>query len=362
MIDYKKAGVDIEAGDAASKIAYEFAKSTFSSRKGMIGEPVVEDGSFAGLIDLGDFYLVQGDDGVGTKIEIAEKIRKFDTLGYDLLAMVADDAVCLGAETISITNTLDTNKIDASVILDLMQGLAKACKEQKVVIPGGEIAEVGKSVNGNVWNATAVGILEKYKLITGKAIKVGDKIIALKEKGFRSNGFSLVRYIIEQKLGKDGYLQQSSFGKSWGEALLEPSQIYSAALLEILGRFGKERKIDVKGIAHITGGGIPGNFNRILKSSGLGANFDNLIEPSPMVKEIQKLGEVAEEEAYKTWNMGNGMMLVVAAEDVKKTLELLSLDSQVVGEVISEKKIVLNTKGIDSKRLIFNLKKWRMGR
>jgi phosphoribosylformylglycinamidine cyclo-ligase len=355
MIDYKKAGVDIEAGDAASKIAYNFAKSTFSSRQGMIGEPLVEDGSFAGLIDMGDFYIVQGDDGVGTKIEIAEKIGKFDTLGYDLLAMVSDDAVCLGAETISITNTLDTNKVDAAVIHDLMQGLAKACIEQKVVIPGGEIAEVGKSVNGNVWNATAVGILEKDKVITGKNIQPGDQIIALEEKGFRSNGFSLVRYIVEQKLGKDGYLQESPFGNSWGEALLEPSQIYSAALLEILGRFGQKRKINVKGIAHITGGGIPGNFNRILKATGFGAKFDKLIDPSPMVKAIQKMGNVAEEEAYKTWNMGNGMMLVVAPEDTKKTLELLSVNSQVVGEIISEKKIVLNTRGIDPKRLVFQI-------
>jgi len=319
----------------------------------MIGEPLVEDGSFAGLIDMGDFYLVQGDDGVGTKIEIAEKIGKFDTLGYDLLAMVSDDAVCLGAETISITNTLDTNKVDAAIIHDLMQGLAKVCIEQKVVIPGGEIAEVGKSVNGNVWNATAVGILEKDKVITGKDIKPGDKIIAMEEKGFRSNGFSLVRYIIEQKLGSDGYLQESPFSRNWGEALLEPSVVYSAALLDILGRFGQERKINIKGIAHITGGGIPSNFNRILKATGLGANFDNLIEPSPMVKAIQKMGDVAEEEAYKTWNMGNGMMLVVAPEDTKKTLELLSLNSQVVGEIISERKIILNTRGADPKRLVF---------
>jgi phosphoribosylformylglycinamidine cyclo-ligase len=166
MVDYKKAGVDIQAGDNASRIAYDYAKSTFSSRKGMIGEPVIDEGSFAGLINMGDFYIVQSDDGVGTKMEIAERIGKFDTLGYDLLSMVADDVVCLGAETISVTNTLDTNKVDAVIIGDLMKGLAKACNEQKVVIPGGEIAEVGKTVNGNVWNATAVGVLEKEKVIT----------------------------------------------------------------------------------------------------------------------------------------------------------------------------------------------------
>ncbi len=353
MISYKKAGVDIKAGDAASRIAYELAKSTFNSRRGMIGEPVVEDGSFAGLIDMGDFYLVQGDDGVGTKIEIAEKISKFDTLGFDLLAMVADDAVCLGAETISVTNTLDTSKVDAKVVEELMKGLAEACRQQKVVIPGGEIAEVGKSVNGNVWNATAVGIVEKDKVITGKEIKVGDKIIALKEKGFRSNGFSLVRFIIEHILGKDGYRQESPFGKSWGEALLEPSTIYSAAILNILGRFGQERKINIKGIAHITGGGIPGNFNRILKATGLGARFDNLMPPSEIVKTIQKMGDVAEEEAYKTWNMGNGMMLVVSPEDAEKTLDMLKLEAQVVGEIISEKMIEIASCGAFPQKLSY---------
>ncbi|MCF7792400.1 MAG: phosphoribosylformylglycinamidine cyclo-ligase [Candidatus Cloacimonetes bacterium] len=355
MINYKKAGVDIKAGDAASKIAYAFAKSTFASRKGMIGEPLVEDGSFAGLIDMGDFYLVQGDDGVGTKMEIAEKIGKYDTMGFDLLAMVADDAVCLGAETISITNTLDTNKVDAKIVEELMSGLAKACQQQKIIIPGGEIAEVGKSVNGNVWNATAVGILEKDKVITGKDIKVGDKIIALQEKGFRSNGFSLVRYIIENKLGKDAYLQKSPFGISWGEALLEPSTIYSGQLLEILGRFGEERKIKIKGIAHITGGGIPGNFNRILKATGLGAYFDNLIEPSEMVKAIQKMGEVAEDEAYRTWNMGNGMMIVVSPQDTKKVLEHLQIKSQVVGEIIEEKQIIIESCGAYSQDLKFDI-------
>ncbi len=355
MADYKEAGVDIQAGDKASKIAYSFAKSTFPSRKGMIGNPISDDGSFAGMMDMGDFYLVQGDDGVGTKIEIAEKINKFDTMGFDLLAMVCDDAVCLGAETISMTNTLDTNKVDATIIHDLMQGLAKACIEQKIVIPGGEIAEVGNSVNGNVWNATAVGVLEKNKVITGKNIKVGDTIIALHEKGFRSNGFTLVRYILEQTYGKDVYSQLSPFGKTWGEMMLEPSTIYSAAILALTGRFGDERKFDVKGIAHITGGGIPGNFNRILKQTGLGANFDNLFEPTEMVKEIQKLGNVAEAEAYKTWNMGNGMMLVVDADDAEAVLENLTVEAKIVGKIIPENKIVIDTKGCDPQRLSFDI-------
>ena len=346
MTDYKKAGVDIKVGDEASRIAYKYAKSTFLSRRGMIGKAVIKDNAFAGLIDFGNFYLVQCDDGVGTKIEIAEKIGKFDTLGYDLLAMVADDAVCLGAETISVSNTIDTNKVDVHIIEEMMKGLAKACIEQKIIIPGGEIAEIGKSVNGNIWNATAIGILEKNKVIDGKNIEKGDKIIALREKGFRSNGFSLVRYILENELGKDAYKMKSPFGKSWGEMLLKPSVIYSSALLKILGRFGENRKIEIKGISHITGGGIAGNFRRILKDKKLGAVFCDVFEPSEMVKEIQKMGNVAESEAYKTWNMGNGMMLVVTPENAEKILESLDIEAKIAGEITDSGIIEIETKGI----------------
>jgi phosphoribosylformylglycinamidine cyclo-ligase len=355
MADYKTAGVDIIAGDAASKIAYKFARSTFSSRRGLIGEPVTDEGSFAGMLDMGDFYLVQGDDGVGTKIEIAESIGKYDTLGYDLLAMVCDDAICLGAETISISNTIDTNKVDPEVISQLMQGLAQACLQQKVVIPGGEIAEVGSSVNGNIWNATAVGVVKKDQVISGRDIQVGDKIIALQESGFRSNGFTLVRYILENKFGKDVYGMTSPWGQSWGEAVLQPSTIYSAAILQLIGRFSEEAKFKIKGIAHITGGGIAGNFNRILKQSKLGARFTDLFQPSALVKEIQRLGNVKEQEAYKTWNMGNGMMLVVAAEEAEEIVKELSLASKIVGEIVAEPEILIQTCGIDPQEIVFSI-------
>jgi len=355
MADYKKAGVNIKLGDKTSKIAYSYAKSTFSSRKNMIGEPVKDEGSFAGLLNMGSFYLVQSDDGVGTKIEVAERIGKFDTLGYDLLAMVADDVICLGAETISVTNTIDTNKIDTNVIKCLMQGLAEACNQQKVVIPGGEIAEVGKAVNGNVWNATAVGILQKDKLIETKNIKAGDIVISLHEKGFRSNGFSLVRYILEKEFDENVYNKPSPFNRSWGEMILEPSTIYSSAMLELIGRFEKDRRFNIKGIAHITGGGIPGNFNRVLRRSGLGAEFINLFAPSPMVKEIQKIGSVKEAEAYKTWNMGNGMMIVVDEKDAEPVLQALTLEAKIVGKIIAKPQIIINSCGMNPQTLIFDL-------
>ncbi|NIA01921.1 MAG: phosphoribosylformylglycinamidine cyclo-ligase, partial [Nitrospirae bacterium] len=185
MATYEEAGVNIDIGGKCSTIAYSAAKKTFAGRKGMIGEPLVDEGGFSGALDMGDYYLVQNDDGVGTKIKVAEMIGKYDTMAYDLIAMVADDAVCVGAETISITNTLDVNKIDETKVSGLMAGLEKAALEHKIVIPGGEIAELGDALNGYVWNATAVGIVEKGKMITGENISAGDKIIGLRSAGFR---------------------------------------------------------------------------------------------------------------------------------------------------------------------------------
>ena len=227
MATYKQAGVDISLGDKCSAIAYSAAKSTFSARKGLIGKPVILEGGFSGALDFGNFYLVQNCDGVGSKIQIADALRKYDTLGYDLLAMVADDAICVGAETVSITNTIDTSKVSAKVIEGLMKGLKKACKEQKVVIPGGEIAELPDMMKGNSWNATALGIVEKKKFITGKNVKPGDKIIGLGSRGFRSNGFSLIRHILKKKFGTNWAKRKMTGKKSWGEAALTPSLIYS---------------------------------------------------------------------------------------------------------------------------------------
>ncbi|MBT4917163.1 phosphoribosylformylglycinamidine cyclo-ligase [Candidatus Peregrinibacteria bacterium] len=334
MATYADSGVDIEKGDAASKVAYDNAKKTFASRKGMIGEPLQDDGGFTGALDMGDFLLVQNDDGVGTKIEVAERIGKFDTMGYDLVAMVADDAACIGAETISLSNTLDVNKVDEKKIEALMGGLEKACLEHKIVVPGGEIAELGEMVNGYVWNSTAIGIVGKDKLIKGDNIKEGDKIIGLKSEGLRSNGFSLVRYILKEAFGEDWYHEKYDDTKNWGEAVLTPSKIYSSAILEMHGRHGEEAKAELKGIVHVTGGGIPGNITRVLKKSGLGAKLDNLPEPHEVIKKLMELGNVAKDEAYKTWNMGVGMILI--SNDVDKIEEICKshgIEMDVIGEV-----------------------------
>jgi len=339
---YALSGVNIAEGDAASKLAGKFAATTFASRKGCIGKPVKLPGGFAGILDFGNYYLVMGDDGTGTKMEVAEKMRKFDSIGADLLAMVSDDAVCLGAEVVAMTNTLDANKVEKKVVGELLKGLAKACEKEKIAIAGGEIAEVGKAVNGMVWNATAIGIVEKKKVILGDKIKVGDAVIALKENGLRSNGFSLARKILKDKYGEDYH--KKLFGlKKWGELLLTPSKVYHDAILDLVGRYGKKRVVNVKGIAHITGGGIPGNLPRILPK-GLGARLTSLWKPAAWVRELIRIGEVSEEEAYEVWNMGNGMLLVVAPSDIDKTLEVLrkrKIPARIAGEITKGGKIVI---------------------
>lgn len=335
MSTYADSGVNIDLGDKCSEIAYNAAKGTFPGRKGMIGEPVLDDGGFTGTLDMGDYYLVQNDDGIGTKMVIAEMMGKYDTMGTDLLCMVVDDAVCVGAEPISVSNTFDVDKVDDKKIAALMTGLEKAALKHKVVIPGGEIAELGDMVKGYIWNATCVGVVEKNHMITGENVKVGDKIIGLKSKGFRSNGLTLVRHILKNKFGPDWTSEKFDATRTWGEVTLTPSDIFCSAILEMHGRFKEKAKVELKGVAHITGGGIPGNLPRALKKSGLGAKLTNLIQPPDFMAKLVEIGNVSRDEAYQTWNMGVGMILI--SNDVEKIAEICQkhgIECQVIGEVV----------------------------
>ncbi len=353
MTTYKDSGVDVAAGDKASKAAYDAAASTFTSRKGMIGCPVYEEGGYAGLLDMGDHFLVMTDDGTGTKIDVALAAGNCRTLGSDLLAMVTDDAVCTGAEVIAVSNTIDIAKVDPKIIADLMHGLSDACTKQKIVIPAGEIAEVPGAVHSATWSATAVGIVAKDRVIDTKKIAAGDVVIALKENGARSNGFSLIRKILSEKFGAQWW-SEGNKGSTWGDLVLTPSVIYHSAILDLIGRYGEKRKINVKGIAHITGGGIPSKFRRVLKRSGCGAVLNDLFAPPEWLTEVAAMGNVATEECYKTWCMGNGMMIVVDAHDVKESLGILkkaNIEAKVCGKITEDGAIVV--KGFDGSVMKF---------
>lgn len=364
MTTYKKSGVNVAQGDRASELAYAAAKRTFSSRKNSFGKPVILEGGFTGLIDMGDFYLVQNDDGIGSKTLVAEALKKYDTLGYDLVAMVADDAICVGAEVISISNTIDTPRVDPDQIADMMKGLEKACIEQKIIIPGGEIGELPHQTSAMIWNATAVGVLEKKKFINAKNVYPGDTIIGITNKGFRSNGLTLVRHVLEKAFGKKWPTKPyatKSHGKkiTWGEAVLTPAQIYHAALLNILGRYKQPRRANIKGIAHMTGGGIAANISRILKPSDVGAQLDLLPDPDPMMTKLQALGNITDRAAYETWNMGLGMALIT--DEPTKLLKLLRaqssakgqrLTAHIIGHVIPGDRIHITSRGHFNKEKI----------
>ena len=356
-MDYKTAGVDIAQGDKASRAAYTNAKKTFPSRQGMIGVPSVLEGGFSGALDMGDYLLVQNDDGVGTKMDIAERTGIYATLGQDLCAMVADDAICVGAETISITNTLDTPNVDPEIVESLTAGFADICREQKIVIPGGEIAELSDALNGMVWNATAVGIVAKDRFITGNTISAGDAIIGLRGRALRSNGMTLARKICEEAFGANWHTEIWQDGITYGEALLTPSKVFHALVLDtILGRYGQERPYNVKGVVHITGGGIPGNVPRVLPD-GLGAYFDTLHEPHPVIRTLCEIGNVSAEEAYRTWHCGTALMIMVDPNDVEAICNALNIaDKEVLAQkvgTITDNGTIRVTSTFDGRDVIF---------
>jgi len=346
---YKKSGVDIEAGDKASAKAYKAAVTTHSARKGLFGTPLKLDGGFAGALDCGEFLLIQNDDGTGSKSLVAEQMNKYDTLGYDLLAMVADDAICVGAEVMSMTNTIDIKKVDDKIIGPMMEGLAEACKEQNIVIMGGEIAELKDQLKSMTWNASALGIVEKHKFITGMHVRPGDQVIGLQSRGFRSNGLSLVRYILKKAHGDNWHRKKFNTAHTWGQMVLTPSRIYHNAILEMIGRYEKgESRVHPKGIIHNTGGGIPGNMERILKKTGRGAHLDNLLPAHKSMLALQKLGNVGDEEAYRAWNMGIGMMLIVDPSEAREVISIArknNIVAQVMGEITKDPGISIVSEG-----------------
>lgn len=353
---YRDAGVDVCKGDTASACAYAHAQKTHVCRGGRIGRPVTEqDGGFAGLLDMGPYFLVQTSDGTGTKMEIAERLGVYESMGQDLLAMVADDAVCTGAEVLGLSNTIDVPKVDSAVVDPLLRGLSVACMEQGIVITGGEIAEVPGSVSLPVWNATAVGIVEKDRLLRPETIVPGDTVIALRERGCRSNGFSLIRKILQDVFGEKWHTKEYKATENrdqvtWAGLFLQPSVIYHAALLTLLGRYGEPRKIRVKGLAHITGGGIPSKLRRILKKTGYGVELHNLWSPPTVLVDLLQMGGVSQEEAYRTFCMGNGMLVVLPTEERERALVMLeeaNVEARVAGMITRDPAIVIGTEGGD---------------
>ena len=317
MITYKQAGVDIEAG-------YEVVRRIKKVAKGI--------GSSSGRFSFGKQYLVGATDGVGTKLKLAFMLNKHDTIGIDLVAMNVDDVVAMGAKPLFFLDYIGTQKVEPGVIEKIVKGIVEGCRQSGVELVGGETAELPDMYHKGEYDLAgfAVGVVDKNKVINGSTIREGDKIIGLASSGLHSNGYTLARKVIFEKASLGPGDKIDDFNKSIGEVLLTPTRIYAALILELINKF------TIKGIAHVTGGGIPENLGRVIPPKRQAVIELNSWEIPRIFKLIKKLGEVDHAEMYKTFNMGIGMILVVPAKETDKLLDLLAKKKEkafLIGEI-----------------------------
>ena len=333
---YKDAGVDINLANQIVKKIKPLISKTFIP--GVLGDI----GGFGGLFSLAEQnykepVLVSGTDGVGTKLKIAFALNKHDSVGIDLVAMCVNDIVTCGAKPLFFLDYISIGKLSEKVAVELIKGIAEGCKMAKCALLGGETAEMPDFYPQGEYNLAgfAVGIVEKSKIIDGREIREGDSVIGLASNGLHSNGFSLVRKVLleDKKYGLEEKL--TVLKRTLGEELLQPTRIYVKPVLYLL------EKYNVLGIAHITGGGLLENIPRILPS-GVSVEIDQNSWPrSPIFSLIQKEGEIFDEEMYRTFNMGIGMVLIVPQNDASKIineLKMIRYDSYIIGKVIKGKK------------------------
>ena len=305
---YRDAGVDIDAGDALVENIKPFAKRT------MRPEVMAGIGGFGALCSLPAKYkepiLVSGTDGVGTKLKLAFELNRHDTIGIDLVAMSVNDILTQGAEPLFFLDYFACGKLDVATATDVVKGIATGCEQSGCALIGGETAEMPGMYPSGEYDLAgfAVGVVEKSKIINGSTIQAGDVVLGLASSGAHSNGYSLIRRIIaEKKVDLTAKLD----GRPLGEVILAPTRIYVKPVLQLM------QSIDVKGLAHITGGGIVDNVPRVL-TEGLTAHIDGKSWPRPpLFTWLQEQGNVAEAEMLRVFNCGIGMVIIVAAADAE---------------------------------------------
>jgi phosphoribosylformylglycinamidine cyclo-ligase len=326
---YEAAGVDIAAGEAAVERIKEKVRSTF--RPEVIGDI----GGFGGLFAFPAHrfrhpVLVSSTDGVGTKAMVAQAAGRFETIGVDLVAMCVDDIACQGAEPLFFLDYIAVGKLDPDHIEALVEGVANGCRQAGCALIGGEMAEHPGSMDPGEFDLVgfAVGVAERDRLITGADARPGDVLVGLPSPGLRSNGYSLARKVLLELAGRS--LDAPAFEgahHSLADELLEPSVIYAPAIASLL------RHVDVRGIAHVTGGGIPGNLRRVLPDGADAVVERGTWEPPRIFGEIQRLGEVADDEMAKVFNLGIGMIVVVSEDEVHTTLDVLRTEGHRAVEI-----------------------------
>lgn len=327
---YARAGVDISKEDQAIEA---LAKSLGFARTGM-GAPLGKIGHFAGLVDFGDHALALCTDGVGSKVEIADAVRKWDTVGIDCMAMNVNDAICVGAEPIAFVDYLAVEDPDPAFTEQVGKGLAEGARQANVSLVGGETATLPGIVKGFDLAGTCLAVARKDRLVTGEKIAPGDVLIGLPSSGIHSNGYTLARRVFEDA----GHAYTDPWpgddaeyaGMRLGEVLLVPTRIYVRPVMALL-----RSDVPVHGLSHITGSGLR-KLRRI--NQGVGYEITDPLPVPPVFRKIQELGDVADPEMYKTFNMGMGFVVVVPASAADEALATLhaegEADARVVGRVV----------------------------
>ena len=312
-LSYRDAGVNIDAGNAFVEKIKSSVAST--NRPGVMGSL----GGFGGLFELPENYqqpvLVSGTDGVGTKLKLAIDLNKHNTIGIDLVAMCVNDILVLGAEPLYFLDYYATGELNAEIAADVVEGIAEGCRQSNAALIGGETAEMPGMYGKGDYDLAGfcVGVVEKKEIIDGSKVKAGDVMIALASSGPHSNGYSLVRKIIEVSNADIN----ESFGeqdKSLGDALLAPTKIYVKAIHDLLPKF------DIHAMAHITGGGLLENIPRVLPGNAQAIVDTGSWQLPQVFKWLQDNGNVDINEMYRTFNCGVGMVLIVAAEEANEII------------------------------------------
>ena len=314
-LSYKDAGVDINAGNELVERIKPHVKRT--TRPEVIGGL----GGFGALCALPNKYkepiLVSGTDGVGTKLRLAIDLKKHDTIGIDLVAMCVNDLVVQGAEPLFFLDYYATGKLEVDVASDVVKGIAEGCVQSGCALVGGETAEMPGMYHVGDYDLAGfcVGVVEKSKIIDGSKVQAGDALIALGSSGPHSNGYSLIRKVIDVA-GVNPATEQLA-GKALGDQLLAPTKIYVKSVLELI------EKVDVHAIAHLTGGGFWENIPRVLPDNTKAVIDEKSWEWQPVFKWLQEKGNIDSYEMYRTFNCGVGMVIALPQADVEKALNVL---------------------------------------
>ena len=313
-LDYRAAGVDIEAGDALVEAIKPLARRT--ARPGVVDSL----GGFGALFEIPQHYqhplLVSGTDGVGTKLKLAIELGIHNTIGIDLVAMCANDIIVQGAEPLFFLDYYATGKLRTEIAAEVIAGIAEGCIQAGAALIGGETAEMPGMYSAEDYDLAGfcVGVVERDQVITGKSVQPGDALLALGSSGAHSNGYSLVRKVIETC---EADLSQPMDGKTLAEVLLAPTRIYVKSILGLMSR------LPIKAIAHITGGGLPGNLPRVLPDNTRAVVQSGSWQWPAVFNWLQQQGNIATKEMYRTFNCGVGMVIIVADADKTLALDLL---------------------------------------